>query len=97
MSDGVIKEHEKGVTIDIRVHPGSSRRGLLFHEGERLSVYVHSPPEKGKANKEAARLLSKKLGVPPSRLEFIKGVRSRGKTILIKDISVEEVIKSLRR
>ena len=96
MQERVIREHEDGVTIDIKVHPGSSRRGLLFREGERLSVYVHSAPEKGKANKEVIKLLLKELGVPSSRLEIVKGERSRRKTILVKDASVEEVMKRLK-
>jgi uncharacterized protein (TIGR00251 family) len=97
LNERVIREHESGVIIDIKVHPGSSRKGLLYREGESLSVYVHSAPEKGKANKEAIKLLSKELGVPSSQLEMVKGERSRHKTILIKDISRKEIMKRLNR
>ena len=95
MVEGVIKERDHNVTIEIKVHPGSSRKEVRFQEDERLAVFVHSPPEKGKANKEVIKLLSKALGVSSSRLEIIKGMRSRFKTILIKDISSEEVLERL--
>ena len=97
MNEGVIRESEGDVTIDIKVHPGSSRKALLFREGERLAVYVHSPQEKGKANKDALKLLSKELGIPSSRLEIVKGERSRLKTIVVKDITGIEVVNRLRR
>ena len=95
MSEVTIREHGNGTILEIKVHPGSSRKGLSLREGERLSVYVHSPPEMGKANMDVIKLLSRKLGVPPSRLEIVKGERSRRKTILINDISAEEVMKRL--
>jgi len=95
--EDVIKERDNGVTIEIKVHPGSSRKEVRCRKDDILAVFVHSPPEKGKANKEVIKLLSKALEVPSSRLEIIKGERSRRKTILIKDICVEEVTTRLHR
>jgi len=95
--EDVIKERDNGVTIEIKVHPGSSRKEVRFRKDDRLAVFVHSPAEKGRANKEVIKLLSKVLAVPSSRLEVIKGERSRRKTILIKDIRAEEVTESLFR
>ena len=97
MVEDVIKERDNGVTIEIKVHPGSSRKEVRSRKDDSLAVFVHSPPEKGRANKEVIKLLSKELGVPSSRLEIIKGERSRRKTILIKDIRAEEVIDRLFR
>lgn len=95
MVEDVIKERDNNVTIEIKVYPGSSHKEVRFREEERLAVFVHSPPEKGKANKEVIKLFSKALGVSSSRLEIIKGERSRFKTILIKDICAAEVIEGL--
>ena len=59
MAEDVIKERGNDVTIEIKVYPGSSRKEVRFREDEKPALFVHSPPEKGKANKEAIKLLPK--------------------------------------
>lgn len=81
-----IREHADGCTLEIRVHPSSSRLAVEASY-ERISVFVHSPPERGKANREALKLLAGALGTAPSRLELLRGRGARDKTVLARGIS----------
>ncbi len=87
MEDTAIREHSEGTIISVRVHTSSSRHGLDATGEERIEVYVHSPPERGKANNEALKIISKALGVPASHLELLKGRASRNKTLLARGIT----------
>lgn len=79
----------------VRVKPRSSKSAVEGLHGDRISVSLHSPPEKGKANKELLRLISKALGVPTSSLEILSGVGSRHKTVLAKGITLHEAAERL--
>ena len=46
-----------------------------------LKIYLTAVPVDGKANKELLKLLAEKLGVSKSRIEIIKGEKSKEKII----------------
>lgn len=92
-----IKEHAEGSTIEVKVHTSSSRRGVEGVSGGRVTLSVHSPPEKGKANRESLQVLSEALGIPPSRLEVLRGLSSRNKTVLAHDLSPSEARNLLQK
>lgn len=75
----------------MRVRPGSSRSGPVEVREGRLVLSLHAPPEKGKANREALRLLARMLGKAVSEMELVRGATSRNKTVLVRGISLEEV------
>ena len=85
--DDAVSEHAEGSLIAIKVRPGSSRHGVEGMSAGRLVVCVHSPPEKGKANREVLKVLADALSVPPSSLEVVKGASSRHKTVLARGLS----------
>jgi len=65
-----------GKIIQIKVIPGSRVEGVI--EGEPLVVKVRAPPERGKANKAAIKLLSRHFGC---RVRLVGGRMSRLKLI----------------
>jgi len=95
MHEQVIREYNSGSIMEIRVNPASSRRGMEGMRDERIVISVHSPPEKGKANKEALKVLAKALGVPPSSLELLKGRASRNKTVIVHGLTPSEILARL--
>lgn len=95
MHDQAIKEYKGGSIIEIRVNPASSRRRLEGIRDERVVISVHSPAEKGKANKDALKVLAKALGVPPSGLEILKGQTTRNKTIVAHGLTPAEILARL--
>lgn len=81
-----------GVTVDVWVVPGASRSEITGAHGDRLRVRVASPPEGGRANREAAAMLSEALGAD---VELVRGMRGRAKTFKVADLSPETVNRKL--
>ena len=67
--------------VRVRVQPGAKRDELAGVRDGRLVVRVTAPPVEGKANRAACRLLAKVAGIPPTRVEVVRGSSSREKTI----------------
>jgi len=75
------KKTDKGMTIEVRVQPRSSRAEIMGAEGEVVKVKLTAPPADGAANRQLIALLSKELKVPKSRIRIIRGETSRNKMI----------------
>lgn len=83
--------------VDIKVIPGSGQQKVVFDKAGILKCYLKSVPEKGKANQELVKFLSKKLSLPMSFIEITSGLSSRKKRIKIElDLSYEDFLKKLK-
>ena len=75
--------------IQIKVFPQAKKskvvedRSLFADTGYK--VYVTAPAVDGKANKAVIEALAEHFGVKKGRIEIIKGLKSRLKTIKIND------------
>lgn len=78
-------------SIRIKVVPKASRSQVVGWEEDLLKVRVAAVPEKGKANKELIRLLSKVLSVPKTSIRVIAGETGRLKRIEVEELSDEEL------
>lgn len=85
------KQHDNGVSFDIKLTPNSSRNAIIGIENGVLKVKTTAVPEKGKANKELIKILSKHLKTAKSNIEIIKGLTDRNKTVLIKDSNIDKL------
>lgn len=72
--------------LDVKVIAGA-RKNFLKQERELTKVYLTAPAIDGKANKALVEFLSEHFHVTKSAIEIIKGLKSRTKTINIKNIS----------
>lgn len=81
-------------TLDVRVHPRASRARLELRDG-LLHAYVTSPPVEGAANEDVIRLVSRCLGVAPSRLALRSGSRSRNKSLVVSGMTQSSLEKKL--
>ncbi|MCY4597604.1 MAG: DUF167 domain-containing protein [Bryobacterales bacterium] len=74
-------------TIQITVSPRAAVNRILktsLADGAPgYRIWVTAPPEGGKANKDAIRLLADELGVPRSSLAVIRGLTGRRKTVRV--------------
>lgn len=68
-----------GQIFEVRVTPNASRAQVAW-DGTRFQIRVTCPPEDGKANEAVRVLLAKHLRVAKTRLELVRGARSRDKT-----------------
>ncbi|NDD59573.1 MAG: DUF167 domain-containing protein [Chlamydiae bacterium] len=69
--------------IDVKVVPQSGKNGYELDQKGVLKWYLKSAPEKGLANKELIKALSKELRVPQNDIEITVGLTSRNKQIKI--------------
>lgn len=81
--------------LAIKAVPGASRDEISGALGERLKVRISAPPEDGKANKAVVRLIADALEVSPNEVELVAGASRAEKTLLIRGLSPEEVVRRL--
>lgn len=70
--------------IQVKVIPKAKNPGV-FEEDGFLKVKVHSPPEKGKANKEVVESLANYFGIKRSDILLVDGESSQYKTFMIRN------------
>lgn len=66
--------------IEIKVLPRSKTQKIEPMD-KGYKIWVRSAPDRGSANKEVIKVLSHFLGIPPSRLQIVRGHSSRHKWI----------------
>lgn len=86
MSTIPVKETEKGLLIQVRVLPRSSRCKLVGIQDGALKIKLTSPPLEGKANGECVRFLADQLKIRKSQIEIIAGHKARKKTVALTGI-----------
>jgi uncharacterized protein (TIGR00251 family) len=64
--------------LQVRVKPGARKSEILSQEGDKLVVSIAAQPEKGKANAELIKFLSKKL---KKQVRIVSGFGSHTKTL----------------
>lgn len=86
-----IKEIANGILVDIEVSPNASKFEISGYNSwrERIEIRLKSLPQKGKANKEIIKEISKLTKVD---VEIISGLKSHQKTLLIKKISRDDFL-----
>jgi len=82
--------------ISVKVSPQKRKSRLVSCEGGVFKIEVAATPEGGKANRELIKLLSKKTGVPLSRISVFSGAGSRNKIIEFEDAKadISEILKN---
>lgn len=83
------KKYKNGYILHIKLSPNSSFcgfRDVYVNESgdEYIKAFVTTVPEKGKANKELIKLLSKKLHFAKSLFQIIQGETDHLKKIFIE-------------
>lgn len=89
-----VRPAEGGVEIDLWVVPGSSRSELAGLHGGAVRVRVGAPPEGGRANAEACRLIASATG--GRRARVIRGETSRHKVVMVTGPDVAAAEEGLR-
>ena len=57
--------------------------GNLFVDGNKITISIKSPPERGKANAEIVKRLSSHFMVKPSQVRIVSGQKSKKKMVEI--------------
>ncbi|GAB4418448.1 MAG: DUF167 family protein [Thermodesulfovibrionales bacterium] len=81
------KKTKDGITINVKVEPRSSKKGIAGLTGDTLKVKLTAPPVGGAANEQLIKVLSEELGIKKSLIHIVRGLASRQKVVEIKGIS----------
>lgn len=76
LTEGVFK-------VSISVRPGA-KETRIWKDEESLHIKVKAQAQKGKANKEIIKVLSKYLAIPKSSISIISGMTSSHKFLRIE-------------
>jgi uncharacterized protein (TIGR00251 family) len=83
-------------TIEVRLRPRGDGDELLGFRDGILQARVSAPPVDGKANKALCKLIAKRIGVAPSRVEMVRGAKSRDKVVRVNGLDAEALHRALR-
>lgn len=81
--------------INVRVTTKASKNDIRGVKKDELLISVTAVPENNKANVAIIDLISKKIGVPKSKMQIISGEKNRNKKISIDAENIEEVLSHL--
>ncbi len=73
------------MTLQVMVKPNARKEELTQVDKDYYQIKVNVPPEGGQANKRVIELLAKHLGLAKSKLEIIRGHKSRQKVIRVNE------------
>jgi uncharacterized protein len=81
--------------IAVRLRPGAGRDALLGFEDGVLRARVAAPPVDGRANRALCKLIAARVGVPPSRVDVVRGAKSRDKLVAVLGVDSDELERRL--
>ncbi len=93
-----VTEHPEGTVIAVLVTPGAKDARLFcsFHPWRNaLECHIHSPAQKGKANRELVERCAEWFSVPVRSISILSGEGSSRKRILIRGVSRKWVLDRL--
>jgi hypothetical protein len=84
------------LSVEVKVTPRASRDEIVGMRDGVLAIRVTAPPVDDAANRAVLKLVSKRAGVPRSRVRIARGARGRNKRIEIEDAGPELLERLIR-
>ena len=82
--------------LRVRVTPRAGRNEVAGERDGVLLVRVTAPPESGKANAAACKVIARALGIAPSRVTIARGAGSREKSLRVEGVDQKRLKAALR-
>jgi uncharacterized protein (TIGR00251 family) len=85
--------------LEVWVQPRASRSEIVGYRDQFLHLRVTAPPVEGEANQSVIKLIAQALGIPPSRVEILKGGRGRRKKVRVLEVPLRnwEKLENMKR
>jgi uncharacterized protein (TIGR00251 family) len=89
--------HAQGddVLLSVKVQPRASKNEIREPHGGELKIKVTAPPVDAAANEALVELLAEKLGCGRSRIEIVRGHKSRHKILKLSGFTLEGVLQRM--
>jgi len=69
--------------VAVRLQPRARRDEVVGERDGVVVIRVSAPPVEGRANAALCRLIAKRAGVAPSRVEIVRGHAAREKVVRV--------------
>lgn len=89
MSYFEIKKQE--IWLFIKAQPGSQQNKIVGIRNKEVLIRLKAQPEKGKANNELIKFLSKALGLSRQEIKLTRGQTARHKTLSLPLEALEKI------
>ncbi len=90
-----IEETRGGVILKISVRTEHVEEKLTI-EGDSFVFYTPEPPIKGRANAALIRFLHRLFGISTSKIDIIRGIRSKNKIVILRGVSPELITSKIK-
>ena len=81
--------------LRVRLTPRAHRDEVTGVRDGLVLARVRAPPVDGRANAALERLLAKALGLPPSRVEVVRGRSAREKVVRVDGLADADALATL--
>jgi uncharacterized protein (TIGR00251 family) len=88
---------DDGLSLAVKVVPGSSRQRIVGSYGDGIKITVRAAAEGGAANQAVLSVLADALQIAPANLRIIRGHTNPRKEVLIVSLSAETIRQRLVR
>ena len=86
----MIERTESGVRLHLYVQPGGKKSEVLGEHDGALKVRIQARPVEGQANAAIVDFVAKTFGVSRSKVNLIRGEKSRQKVVEITGLTLGE-------
>ena len=86
-----LRAQPDGVLLSVKLQPRASKNEIGGPIGDELKIKVTAPPVDAAANQALIELLAEKLDCARSRIEIVRGHKSRHKTIKLYGFKPDEI------
>jgi uncharacterized protein (TIGR00251 family) len=80
------RKTKDGITIEVKVEPRSSKKGISGVMEDVVRVKLTAPPVGGEANEQLIEVMSEAMGVRKSDIRIVRGHSSKKKVIEIRGV-----------
>jgi len=92
-----ITDITNGIRVAVHCAPNAKETSILIERDGSVTMRVHAPPVKGKANREIVKWFSKKLDRPGSHIRIVSGLHSDLKILEIFGIDREIFLAAVQQ
>jgi uncharacterized protein (TIGR00251 family) len=84
-----------GTRLTLRIQPRAARNAVVGLHGQAIRIRLTAPPVDGAANEALVSFLADRLGLPPTRVNLVRGHGGRDKVVEVTGLDPDEVTRRL--
>jgi len=90
-----IQTAEEGTRLEVKIQPSSKKDEIVGIIDGKLKIKLKAKPVEGEANRNCIIFLANLFNVSKSDIIIERGLKSRNKLILIKNLSIDKLKNKL--